>query len=174
MSRPRRSLLSRLWHEIAVALGLRRRTSSRTAPRPTTRPARYPGDYRGKVDIHYAPRPDGAPDPGEVVWTWVPFEEDHSRGKDRPVLLIGRDGRWLLGLQLSSQEHVEDPRHVAQRGRRWLDIGSGPWDRRGRPSQVRLDRIVRVDPGAVRREGATLNRRQFDEVSRSLSERHRW
>ena len=46
----------------------------------------------------YAARPDGRPDPGEIVWTWVPFEEDHTQGKDRPVLLIGRDGRWLLGL----------------------------------------------------------------------------
>ncbi|GAB5080487.1 hypothetical protein ARTHROSP310_36360 [Arthrobacter sp. AD-310] len=28
--------------------------------------------------------PDGEPDPGEVVWTWVPYQEDHGRGKDRP------------------------------------------------------------------------------------------
>ena len=38
----------------------------------------------------YEPEADGQPDPGEVVWGWVPFEEDPSQGKDRPVLLIGR------------------------------------------------------------------------------------
>ena len=38
----------------------------------------------------YAPEPDGQPDPGEVVWGWVPFEDDPSQGKDRPVLLVGR------------------------------------------------------------------------------------
>ena len=38
----------------------------------------------------YEPEADGQPDPGEVVLGWVPFEEDPSQGKDRPVLLIGR------------------------------------------------------------------------------------
>ena len=41
-----------------------------------------------RVDIAYAPKPDGRPDPGEVVWTWVPYEDDPSQGKDRPVLLV--------------------------------------------------------------------------------------
>ena len=43
--------------------------------------------------VAYNPRTDGKPDPGEVVWAWVPYEEDASQGKDRPVLLIGRDRR---------------------------------------------------------------------------------
>lgn len=29
----------------------------------------------GPVRTEYAPDPDGDPDPGEIVWTWVPFEE---------------------------------------------------------------------------------------------------
>ena len=48
----------------------------------------------------YEPELDGQPDPGEVVWGWVPYEEDPSQGKDRPVLLIGHtelDGEELLG-----------------------------------------------------------------------------
>ena len=53
--------------------------------------ADYPGDYTGPLDLVYAPHPDGRPDPGEIVWTWVPYEEDHRQGKDRPVLVIGRD-----------------------------------------------------------------------------------
>lgn len=32
----------------------------------------------------YAPVANGRPDPGEVVWAWVPYEEDTSQGKDRP------------------------------------------------------------------------------------------
>ncbi len=40
--------------------------------------------------ISYAPDLDGAADPGEVVWTWVPFEEDAAQGKDRPVLVVAR------------------------------------------------------------------------------------
>ena len=47
-------------------------------------------DYDGPVDVSYAPTPDGQPDPGEVVWTWVPYEEDAAVGKDRPVVVIGR------------------------------------------------------------------------------------
>ena len=33
----------------------------------------------------YEPDPDGQPDPGEVVWAWVAYEDDPARGKDRPV-----------------------------------------------------------------------------------------
>ncbi|MFP5368570.1 MAG: type II toxin-antitoxin system PemK/MazF family toxin, partial [Actinomycetes bacterium] len=62
----------------------------------------YPGDFQGRVPARYAPRPDGEPDPGEVVWAWVPYEEDHGRGKDRPVLLVGRSDGYLLGLMLTS------------------------------------------------------------------------
>ncbi|WP_373307254.1 type II toxin-antitoxin system PemK/MazF family toxin [Demequina activiva] len=159
----------------AVAVRARRRSSrpDRASRRSHSR-ASYPGDFDGRVDVAYSPRLDGRPDPGEVVWTWVPYEEDHSRGKDRPVLLIGRDGRWLLALQLTSKDHDLDAAQEGRWGRRWMDIGTGAWDSRRRPSEVRLDRIVRVDPSAVRREGAVLDRRRFDAVARSLSELHHW
>ncbi|WP_425474950.1 type II toxin-antitoxin system PemK/MazF family toxin [Fodinibacter luteus] len=137
-----------------------------------TRPASgYPGDYTGALAPVYAPSPDGRPDPGEIVWTWVPFEEDHSRGKDRPVLLVGHDGDWLLGLQLSSRDHDGHP--VPDVRRRWVDIGSGAWDRRGRPSEVRVDRVVRVDPRRVRREGAVLSPERFRSVARAVADLHR-
>ena len=114
--------------------------------------------------VTYSPDPDGAPDPGEIVWTWVPFEEDHSKGKDRPVLLIGRDREWLLGLQLTSQDHDRDAEQERRAGRVWVDIGTGSWDRSGRASEVRVNRILRVDATTVRREGAVLERAQFDLV----------
>ncbi|WP_425450763.1 type II toxin-antitoxin system PemK/MazF family toxin [Xylanimonas oleitrophica] len=118
----------------------------------------------------YAPRPDGAPDPGEIVWTWVPYEDDPSQGKDRPVLLVGRDGPWLLALQLTSKDHDRDAAQEARAGRRWLDIGSGPWDPRGRPSEVRLNRVVRVAPEAVRREGAVMPEDLFRRVVAAMEQ----
>ncbi|MCK9793167.1 type II toxin-antitoxin system PemK/MazF family toxin [Isoptericola sp. 4D.3] len=151
----------------------------RTTGRGTATPARpasgsaYPGDFPGVVRPVYAPRLDGDPDPGEVVWTWVPYEEDHGRGKDRPVLLVGRDGPWLLGLQLTSKDHDRDAAQEARHGRLWMDVGTGAWDARGRPSEVRLNRVVRVDPGAVRREGAVMDRRTFDRVARAMGEARR-
>ena len=127
-------------------------------------PGAYPGDATRLPDTTYAPRPDGRPDPGEIVWTWVPFEEDHGQGKDRPVLLIGHEGPWLVGLQLTSKDHDRDERQERRAGREWVDIGTGPWDRQGRPSEVRVNRLIRVAPDAVRREGAVLARERYDEV----------
>lgn len=132
----------------------------------------YPGDFRGVPAIAYAPKPDGQPDPGEIVWTWVPFEEDHSVGKDRPVLLVGSDGDWLLGVMLTSKDHDRDARRQHAAGREWVDIGAGGWDRSGRPSEVRVDRIIRVDPVAIRREGAVLAQERFEEVAAAIRQVH--
>jgi PemK-like, MazF-like toxin of type II toxin-antitoxin system len=63
-------------------------------------------------------------DPGEIVWTWVPFEEDHRQGKDRPVLVIGHDGPWLLALPLTSKDHRSDPAAHPQPRSQWTQIGS--------------------------------------------------
>lgn len=108
---------------------------------------------------------DGRPDPGEVVWTWVPYEEDASQGKDRPVLLIGRrDDTTLVALQMTSQDHDRDAEQEARAGRFWMDIGTGPWDNRGRPSEVRLNRFIDVREQDVRREGAVLSREVYERV----------
>ena len=73
-----------------------------TAGRPVTKNS-VPTAQRARKLV-YAPDLDGRADPGEMVWTWVVYEDDPSRGKDRPVLVVGRDRRTLLGLMLSSQE----------------------------------------------------------------------
>lgn len=117
------------------------------------------------MDIVYAPKPDGRPDPGEIVWTWVPYEEHPAQGKDRPVLLIARDGESLIGLMLTSKDHQRDHDQEAHEGRYWADIGSGPWDREGRASEVRTDRIITVDPQHIRREGAVLDEARFTRVA---------
>ena len=117
----------------------------------------------------YSPILDGEADPGEIVWTWVPYEEDYSKGKDRPVLVVGRDGSWLLALMLSSKDHVSPGQLEGPGGARWLDIGSGPWDPQGRDSEIRLDRVLRVDPASVRREGAIMDKTTFDRVASFLT-----
>jgi hypothetical protein len=101
----------------------------------------------------------------------VPFEEGDGRGKDRPVLVVGRDGGALLALMLSSQDHDLDAADEARHGRHWVDIGTGAWDRQGRPSEVRVDRVLRIDPADVRREGSVLGRARFDEVAAEVHRR---
>ncbi|GAA3701657.1 type II toxin-antitoxin system PemK/MazF family toxin [Terrabacter ginsenosidimutans] len=147
-----------------------RRGAAVPAPGPATT---YPGDATRLPDTTYAPRSDGRPDPGEIVWTWVPFEEDHTQGKDRPVLVVGREGDWLVGLPLTSKDHDRDEQQERRSGREWVDIGSGDWDGRGRPSEVRVNRLVRVDPDGVRREGAVLPRDRYDEVVAAARAVHR-
>lgn len=120
----------------------------------------------------YEPKPDGQPDPGEVVWAWVAYEDDPDQGKDRPVLLVGRDGDELLGLQLTSKDHDRDAEDEARYGRYWRDVGSGAWDREGRDSEVRLDRLLRLPADGVRREGAAMDRATFDAVVEDARQHH--
>lgn len=155
------------------------RTSGSSAPKPSapkpsasTRSAStasasagsdYPGDYRGMINFEYSPSLDGDADPGEIVWTWVPFEEDHSQGKDRPVLLVGRDGEYLLALMMTSKDH-NNREHADSN---YLDIGSGPWDSQGRASEVKLNRVIRVRPDSMRREGAMMPEDTFRLIERA-------
>lgn len=117
--------------------------------------------------LAYSPRADGAADPGEVVWTWVPYEEGNGQGKDRPVLVVGRDRTDLLGLMLSSNADREGQRH-------WLGLGAGAWDGEHRSSWVRLDRVLVVPEHGIRREGAVLDRERFDLVARELRASYGW
>ena len=154
----RGGLVGRLGARLGLLLGGRReRRRGGSWPSSTDRPDSAP-------DVSYGPRADGRPDPGEIVWAWVPYDEGDGRGKDRPVLVLGRRGEDLLGLSLSSQDHDRDAADEARHGRTWTDIGSGPWDARRRPSEVRLDRLLVLDPANVRREGAALDRDSFERV----------
>lgn len=136
-----------------------------TAGRPVTSNS-APTAHRARKLV-YAPDLDGRADPGEIVWTWVVYEDDPSRGKDRPVLVVGRDRRTLLGLMMSSQQrHAADPD--------WVGIGSGSWDDEGRESWVRLDRVLDVPEEGIRREGAILQRETFDVVAARLRAEYSW
>ncbi|MFI1018532.1 type II toxin-antitoxin system PemK/MazF family toxin [Streptomyces sp. NPDC020965] len=121
----------------------------------------------GAVRTSYAPDRDGAPDPGEIVWTSVPFEENDGRSKDRPVLIVAREAAGtLLAVRLSSKRHDLD--------RDWVPIGAGEWDREGRASWVDLDRVLRVHEAGMRREACALDRARFDVVVGRLRERYGW
>ena len=160
------------------------RTSGSSAPKPSapkpsasTRSASttsasagsdYPGDYRDMINFEYSPSLDGDADPGEIVWTWVPFEEDHSQGKDRPVILVGRDGEYLLALMMTSKDH-NNREHADSN---YLDIGSGPWDPQGRASEVKLNRVIRVRPDSMRREGAIMPEDTFRLIERAWTRRN--
>ncbi|WP_374100691.1 type II toxin-antitoxin system PemK/MazF family toxin [Streptomyces sp. 7-21] len=116
----------------------------------------------------YAPAFDGDPDPGEIVWTWVPYEENDGRGKDRPVLVIAREenAQTLLAVQLTSRDRSHD--------REWMPLGTGPWDREARESWVHLERVLRVHPSGMRREACALDRARYNRVVDALRLRHGW
>ncbi|MGB9303110.1 MAG: type II toxin-antitoxin system PemK/MazF family toxin [Mycobacterium sp.] len=158
------TVLRELQHAVKItanimANGLPPPPAEITAGRPVTKTS-FPTAQRARKLV-YAPDLDGKADPGEIVWTWVADEEDPTRGKDRPVLVVGRDGSVLLGLMVSSQE-----RHAGDRD--WVGIGSGDWDYEGRASWVRLDRVLDVPEEGIRREGAILQREIFDIVAGRL------
>jgi PemK-like, MazF-like toxin of type II toxin-antitoxin system len=135
-------------------------------PRPARGAVREIYTPERAATLEYSPDLDGLADPGEIVWAWVPYEEDPARGKDRPLLVVGRHGRRLLAMMLSSRDHGDDPD--------WLELGSGGWDRDGRASYVRLDRVFALDEDDIRREGAVLAPERFARVAAVLMRLHGW
>ena len=156
------------------------RQPSRFAPARTGRvagvePGRSGVDATIQVDprrlkglrTSYNPKTDGEPDPGEIVWTWVPYEENDGRGKDRPVLVVAAEPSGsLIAVALTSQAHPGRPEYLA--------IGAGDWDGQGRPSFVRLDRVFRVHRTGMRREAAALDARRFATVRDALRKLYGW
>ena len=158
------------------------RSSARSLARPTGQPARTDiGAGRSGPDATveldpsavrrpgwgYAPKSDGALDPGEIVWTWVPFEERDGRGKDRPVLVVATlDHGAVLAIQLTSSDHTGDADYVP--------LGVGPWDGDRRPSWAAIDRVFRVSPQGVRREGMFVDAVRHRLVEAALRRRHGW
>ena len=122
---------------------------------------------RGDLRITYAPDADGDPDAGEVIWTWVPYDENDGRGKDRPVLVIGRlDDDRVYAVRLTSKSRDGD--------RDYLGIGPGGWDARGRPSWVDVEQIYRVHREGMRREASVLDLDRFVRVADALHRRYGW
>ncbi|WP_099225769.1 type II toxin-antitoxin system PemK/MazF family toxin [Mycobacterium persicum] len=164
------TVLRELQHAVKItanimAMGLPPPPQEIATGRPVTSTS-FPTAQRARRLV-YAPDLDGRANPGEIVWTWVVYEDDPTRGKDRPVLVVGRNRNILLGLMLSSQED-----RAADRD--WVGIGSGDWDYEGRQSWVRLDRVLDVPEESIRREGAILPRDIFDVVAARLRTEYSW
>jgi len=158
--------------EQGIKIGLEVLTGTASDPSPAIPAGRpvtdssVPTAHRARRLV-YAPDLNGRADPGEIVWTWVAYEDDPGQGKDRPVLVVGRERSVLLGLMLSSQ-----PRHAEDTN--WLGIGAGSWDEAHRLSWVRLDRVLDVPEESIRREGAILERTVFDVVAARLRSDYAW
>jgi hypothetical protein len=54
-------------------------------PRPARGAVREVYTIERAATLEYSPDLDRLADPGEIVWAWVPYEEDPGRGKDRPA-----------------------------------------------------------------------------------------
>lgn len=176
------SFFSNLLSAVTSALRPQRKSPARTRPGrpsaagPGAAPPDSPGRFGanatvevdphsiGKVRMTYAPVRDGDPDPGEVVWTWVPFQENDGQGKDRPTLVVAteRSGTVLV-VQLTSKDHDGQSEFVP--------IGAGDWDGQHRESWVNLERVLRVHPAGMRREAASLPKPAFDRVAAQLRAR---
>lgn len=149
---------------LAKILSSVRGAASRRAATPTRRDAEHAGT--GDLDSsQYAPRADGDADPGEVVWTWVAYEDDPSQGKDRPVVVLGRDGGEVVTVALTTKGRDR---------REYFPLGAGPWDPQHRDSWVKLDRLIRVDADGIRREGAALSRERYEMVLEAVAIEHGW
>ncbi|MDU5307659.1 MAG: type II toxin-antitoxin system PemK/MazF family toxin [Varibaculum cambriense] len=150
-----------------------RRRQQKKLARPAGR-ARYITKGDKVPPFVYDPKTDnGAADPGEVIWCWVPYEEEDGRGKDRPVLVMAALAETVIGAQMTSKDHDKDAAQEAHWGRYWMDIGAGAWDSKGRESEVRLDRLLLIPRREVRREGARLDRERFNQVAAAIRKRQK-
>ncbi|MBF9129017.1 type II toxin-antitoxin system PemK/MazF family toxin [Plantactinospora sp. S1510] len=163
--------MANLWKGVTATVSRITRRAPATAPTPGPIPAQVARRRQitalQRRQLAYAPELDGQADPGEIVWTWVPYEDDPRQGKDRPVLVVGRTSRTLFGLMLSSKSDRNGQRH-------WFALGPGEWDRDNRPSWVRLDRVLTMREDSIRREGAVLDRGRFDKVGHALRTGYGW
>ena len=120
-----------------------------------------------RLRVEYTPERDGAPDAGEIIWTWVPYEENDGRGKDRPVLVIGRQSDTrVYAVRMTSKPHDGH--------RDYLSIGSGAWDGAGRESWVDIEELYSVHEAGMRREAAILDRARYERVAQALVRRYGW
>jgi hypothetical protein len=145
----------------------RLRTPQETSAPAGTETARIDPDRIRDLRVAYTPQRDGAPDAGEIVWTWVPYEENDGRGKDRPVLVIGRQSAdRVYAVRMTSKPHDGE--------RNYLSIGTGAWDSQGRESWVDIEQLYSVHERGLRREAAVLDRRRYDRVGTALTRRYGW
>ena len=121
----------------------------------------YPGDFVGTPTMEYSPsagwqtgsRRDRV-DLGAVRGQ-PPQGQGSSRSADR-------SGRTMAARR--DADHQAAPwggRQAADCADSRRSSASAPWDRQQRPSEVKVDRIIRVKPSRIRREGAAIDASRF-------------
>jgi len=162
-----RGILSSIFRPLRTSTGRTPPPSAeqgRSGPSATVE-VRPPG--RGALRIAYAPDRDGDPDAGEIIWSWVPYNENDGRGKDRPLLVIARQSvDRVYAVRLTSKPHDGD--------RDFLSLGIGEWDTQGRPSWVDIEQLYSVHRDGMRREASALDPARFRRVADALHRRYGW
>ena len=97
---------------------------------------------------------------------------DVLRNKGAAVVTINPDATVRELLAGLSDQNIGAMVVVGDEG--VVGIGSGPWDYEGRPSWVRLDRVLDVPEEGIRREGAILERALFEIVATRLRAEYSW
>lgn len=83
------------------------------------------------------------------------------------MLVVGHTQDSLLCLVISpDSQHSTDPK--------WMRVGTGDWDAKGRPAWVRLDRVVEVPLRDIRRSGAIVPRGRFERIASTLRNTFGW
>ena len=72
------------------------------------------------------------------------------------MIVVGLDEKDLVVVPLTTKAHPERDDEI--------EVGSGDWDRTQRNSYAKVDTVLRVSVGDIRREGAVLDRKRFDKV----------
>ncbi|MFI7006797.1 type II toxin-antitoxin system PemK/MazF family toxin [Streptomyces sp. NPDC050145] len=98
----------------------------------------------------------GGPQPGEIWWAKVPYE-DGPGGKDRPCLVLGVRGSVALVAKITSKYHDERPGVIA------LPPGS-VGDAGGRASFLETDELREVGFSAFRRRAGLVDPLVWDQV----------
>ncbi|MFD5434414.1 type II toxin-antitoxin system PemK/MazF family toxin [Kitasatospora sp. NPDC091257] len=120
-----------------------------------TRPAPRPAGPTGPK-----PRPGAGPEPQEIWWAQVPFE-DGPGSKDRPCLVLRVRGRTATVAKITSKHHAERPGVLP------LPPGT-VGDREGRASWLETDELREVPLSAFRRRAGAVDRQVWARAQRAL------
>ncbi|WP_030614348.1 type II toxin-antitoxin system PemK/MazF family toxin [Streptomyces sclerotialus] len=124
----------------------------RDGGRGTGRTSRRPGD----LPVRTRSGRGGAPEPGEIWWAKVPFE-DMAAAKDRPCLVLAVRGGSALVAKITSRYHDERPGVIPLRPG---TVG----DAQGRPSFLETDELREVAVADFRRRAGTVDPLLWDQV----------
>ncbi|MCX4762464.1 type II toxin-antitoxin system PemK/MazF family toxin [Streptomyces sp. NBC_01275] len=123
----------------------RRPTGRRT--RPPGRPPGRPTRGRGAA---------GRPQPAEIWWANVPFEDGPGK-KDRPCLVLGVRGKRVTVAKITSKYH-DDRAGV-------IPLPPGAvGDAQGRPSFLETDELRQIPVGDFRRRVGVVDPALWDQV----------